>query len=51
MRVTMGLKAQTTRKIDVTATVLMNLAPALAAIAGGSQTCTVDIAGSYIKSN
>ncbi|ATG45647.1 hypothetical protein [Phaeobacter piscinae] len=47
--VTIALNAKSERQIDVWAQIQMDLAPALAAIAGGSTTCLATITGSYTK--
>ncbi|WP_297340218.1 hypothetical protein [Pseudophaeobacter sp.] len=47
--VTMALNAKSKQQIDVWGQVQMDLAPALAAIAGGSTTCLATVEGSYTK--
>lgn len=47
--VTMALNAKSERQIDVWAQIEMNLAPAFAAMVGGSTTCLATMTGSYTK--
>lgn len=49
MMVTMGLRARTPESIDVWGRVNMNLSPALAQFAGGSQKCRAVIEGKYVR--
>lgn len=47
--VTITLSAKSERQIDVRAQIQMDLAPALAAMAGGATTCLATVTGSYTK--
>ncbi|MDO6758026.1 hypothetical protein Q4598_17445 [Phaeobacter inhibens] len=47
--VTMALNAKSDRQIDIWAQIQMDLAPALAAIAGGTTACLATFEGSYTK--
>ncbi|WOI35430.1 hypothetical protein R1T40_22075 (plasmid) [Tritonibacter scottomollicae] len=47
--VTIALNAKSDRQIDVWAQIQMDLAPALAAVAGATTTCLATIEGSYTK--
>lgn len=50
LSVTTALSATSDTQINIWSRVLLKLAPAMAAIAGGSETCTATITGRYVKS-
>ncbi|SMR82105.1 hypothetical protein SAMN04488030_2447 [Aliiroseovarius halocynthiae] len=50
LSVTMALSASSDMQINIWSRVLLKLAPAMAAIAGGSETCTATITGRYVRS-